>query len=195
MTGPYTAPECFLTAADSNRIESPRACDIWSLGCILAELVVFMNAPDKHVFEHYDKDRKRTQGGVTSSAFHKFGQHHEGTWLRLDAIEKESQSIAIKQLVSLIRAMLQINFSRRPNAETVTETIAGISEGHPNPCRNLQYLPECTEKVQTMTEVPGSNTLPSTASANHRQAALQSQRLQIGIQPKRSIKSFVLADV
>ena len=195
MIGPYAAPECFLTTADSNRIESPRACDVWSFGCILAELVVFMNDPGKDVFEKYAKDRKKTQGGVTSSAFHKFGLHHEGTWVQLNAIEKESQSIAIKHLVNLIRAMLQIIPSRRPSAETVTETIAGIIRGDPNPCRNLHFGLDYIEEVQETTEVPGSNTLPSMASANQGQGALQSSRLQIGIQPERLMRLFALADV
>lgn len=185
MTGPYAAPECFHATADSRLVESPRACDIWSFGCILAELVVFMNSPGKDVFAQYEKDRKRTQGGVTSSAFHKFGEHNEGTWARLDATEKESQSIAIKHLINLIRGMLQINYSGRPSAETVTKIIVDIVQGHPNPCRNLHTTPRFVEEVQAMTEQPGSNALPSIGSTDQRQAASQSRKLQIGIQPER----------
>lgn len=194
MTGPYAAPECFHNTADSSSVESLTACDIWSFGCILAELVVFMNAPSKDVFKQYEKDRKRTQDGVTSSAFHKFGQYNEGTWARLGAIEKESQSIAIKHLINLLRVMLQIDYSKRPNAETVTETIAGIKDGHSNPGRNLQFAPGLIQG-QAVTEVPGSNTSPSMASANQPHAALQSRKSEIGIQPKHLVIVFVLADV
>ena len=194
MTGPYAAPECFHSTADSSSVESLTACDIWSFGCILAELVVFMNDPSKQVFSEYEKDRKRTQDGVTSSAFHKFGRRNEGTWARLDAIEKESQSIAIKHLINLLRAMLQIDHSRRPNAVTVTETIAGIKDGHSNPGRNLQLAPGLIQG-QEVTEVPGSNTSPSVASANQRQAVLQSRNPEIGIQPEHLVRVFVFADV
>ena len=189
MTGPYAAPECFNSTAET-LIESYSACDIWSFGCILAELVVFMDSPSKHVFEQYEKDRRSIQGSLKSSAFHKFGQHNNGTWTRLDAIEKKNnQSPAIRGLIGIIRGMLQIDHWRRPNAQTVTDAIAGIMEGRPGPGPILQSATGSVDRVQSVIEPTGNNISPSIASANQSQAALQSRKSQIGIlsHPRRTL--------
>ncbi len=195
MTGPYAAPECSHHTADSGSVESLTACDIWSFGCILAELVVVHECSEQGRLQAIRKGPQENSRWSNKLCFPQvWSTCNEGTWARLGAIEKESQSIAIKHLINLLRVMLQIDYSKRPNAETVTETIAGIKDGHSNPGRNLQFAPGLIQG-QAVTEVPGSNTSPSIASANQPHAALQSRKSEIGIQPKHLVIVFVLADV
>lgn len=192
MTGIYAAPEC--QGLDAYPVESFRTCDIWSFGCILAELVVFMDTPAEDAFKKYEAQRKEIQGRRTSTAFHLSGQHKERVWAPLDAIEKRTHSIVIKKLIQLIRRMLQINYRERPDARVVTETIAGIMkmEQDPtaNPDRDVKSALATIEEVDAVDERRDGVVSPLMTSADQREAELRARRVQIGIDPPPQPKRF-----
>ena len=185
MTGIYAAPECH--GPEAHPVESYRACDIWSFGCILAELVVYMDTPGKEAFTNYDNQRRQTKDERTSTAFHLSGQHKKRIWAPLDTIEKQTHRIVMKELIQLIRSMLQINYRKRPDAKVVTETIAGIMnmEQQPisNPDRDVKPALGNFAVVEAVDERRDSFISPMMTSANQREAELRARKVQIGIDP------------
>ena len=188
MTGIYAAPECY--DPEAHGVESLRACDVWSFGCILAELVVFMDTPGRDAFTNYERERKETQGGRTSTAFHKSGQHKERVWVPLDTIEKQTHSIVIKKLIQLIRSMLKINSRERPDAKAVEKTIAGIKdmEQRPtsNPDRDVHPALGNNEEVKAFGGRCESVVSALMTSANQPEAGeaeLRARKVQISIDP------------
>ena len=116
----YLAPEC----EDAERGFLPgnvgRKSDIWSFGCILAELVTYMMEGREGVSK-FEKARKVTLAGfLIVSTFHAGQDLNKGLEAWLARLEQNA-SPAVVGLVGLAREMLQIHSKARPSAHRVTQ--------------------------------------------------------------------------
>jgi serine/threonine protein kinase len=120
-SGHYLAPEC----EDYENFEKGvigRSSDIWSLGCIISEVLTYMKKGAEGV-EEFRRKREVKFRNFTTYAFHAgTSTPHEGvhTWLS----ELESQATRSERtLIRLIRDMLAIEPKDRPIASEVTSRL------------------------------------------------------------------------
>lgn len=147
----YSAPEVLDFEARN------RATDIWSLGCILLEMVSAFNGTRLSDL----KDRWKHTGTGQSS----FARNNEAArkWFK-DEIAKPSLLHTIRHLCFLIRSMLNENRIYRPTAQQIVDRIFDISsltlfDGNkritptchgPTPCIGLSYS-EANRKYPLLT--------------------------------------------
>lgn len=124
--GDYLAPECEDSDNNFEKLDIRRSSDIWSFGCIIAEVATYMRLGPKGVGDFREK-RKFTISCWTLAYFHG-GQNQSNPsvdkWLK----ELESPpSKSFKLLLELVRQMLSLNEAERPKADTVTARLRLIA--------------------------------------------------------------------
>lgn len=124
--GDYLAPECEDSNNNFEKLDIRRSSDIWSFGCIIAEVATYMRLGPKAVREFREK-RKFTISSWTLTYFH-CGQNQSNQsvdkWLK--ELENTS-SKSFKLLLELVRQMLSLNEAERPKADTVTARLRLIA--------------------------------------------------------------------
>lgn len=129
----YVSPEAVKSSLGSKDQHVGRKSDIWSFGCILAELVVYLEASGARTLTHFRSEREIdiTIGylSMTCYFFHALDDTNPRVWARLDHVHRESSSKARRYLVGLIRSMLALDQGDRPRIEKVTEELSVASEG------------------------------------------------------------------
>jgi serine/threonine protein kinase len=113
----YLAPEC-EDLDNFKKFKVGRASDIWSFGCILAELLVYMAYGPSGV-KQFKESRAFTRGYMRYAYFHCGFQPNPGVeeWLNKLA---DDESWRTSSLVSLIKRMLSLSEECRPKAREVT---------------------------------------------------------------------------
>ena len=113
----YSPPECWIS---ENDIESPvihRSSDIWSLGCIIAEVVTYMLYGAKGV-ENFESERTFKKGRATSFRFHREGRAEPGVTKWINKL-RQSDEQTHRMLGQLVGEMLQTQQELRPKAREV----------------------------------------------------------------------------
>lgn len=124
--GDYMAPECQTLTADGWRNgDVGRSSDIWSFGCILAEIATYIKRGAEGVRE-FRKIRRVTFHRWTCRAFHANGSAHEGVGKWLETLLSGSTG-ALRQLLKLSGEMMALGGDDRPNAERVRERIFALT--------------------------------------------------------------------
>ena len=113
----YASPECRKPENGSEMPIIHRSSDIWSLGCIIAEVVTNMLNGAEGV-EDFKKKRKFESGSVVRYRFHRGGQEEPGVTAWINKLQ-ESGSRTQRMLGRLVWEMLQIQHEHRPRAEEV----------------------------------------------------------------------------
>ncbi|KAF1992761.1 hypothetical protein P154DRAFT_583495 [Amniculicola lignicola CBS 123094] len=124
----YYAPECQGWGGDWTHHEIGRASDIWSMGCIIAEITTFLQQGAEGVKE-FRIVRKIKNAVPSLCTYHDTGQPHEevSAWLR----NLESHAMAsnvLKSLVATVRRMLKIEPSMRPDAQRISADLFIIAQ-------------------------------------------------------------------
>jgi serine/threonine protein kinase len=120
----YTPPEC----CESENGERPivrRSSDIWSLGCIIAEVVTYMQDGAQGVAD-FEQQRVFTEGSFIRHRFHR-GRREEPavtTWIRQ---RQQSRSRTRRMLGRLVGEILQLEPEKRPRAQEVDEKMRFIT--------------------------------------------------------------------
>ncbi|KAJ6258544.1 Phytochrome [Drechslerella dactyloides] len=124
--GDYLAPECEDFTAGFLKNAINQSSDIWSFGCVMAEVLTYMRRGADGVNEFRMK-RKVKIGSSRMAAFHAgIGRPNLGLASWLQDLEGDS-TIYSRQLVQLIKSMLQLNPDDRPDARQVTARLRYIT--------------------------------------------------------------------
>lgn len=114
----FMAPEC----EDPDHGFKPgiigRKSDIWSLGCIIAEVQTYITR-GKDAIEGFQVFRRVTVGRFTSSAFHAGRNVNEKVESWLDELEAQTTPTG-SSVIELVRSTLQLGPEDRPSAEQIT---------------------------------------------------------------------------
>lgn len=118
--GDYIAPECepIQNGAFSTGIVG-RASDIWSFGCVLSEVVTYKLFSGQGVKDFRVARENQVLPYWINRQFHAGGYEHPAVSHQLQVLEDRLDSRQ-KELPRLIREMLQIDPSKRPNAASAT---------------------------------------------------------------------------
>ncbi|KAL8995133.1 MAG: hypothetical protein Q9169_005076 [Polycauliona sp. 2 TL-2023] len=118
----YLAPEC----EDVDRNFMPgivgRKSDLWSFGCVLAELITYMMHGPSGVKSFEERRTVVLAERLTVHSFHAGHAPNKGVddWL---AFLQRTASSVCRRLISLVRDLLQVDPESRPNAEQVTHRL------------------------------------------------------------------------
>ena len=123
----YWAPECLSLDEGFKRLPVGRSSDIWSFGCILLELLTYLQKGPSGV-EHFSETRTIDLVSFwTTKTFHGGDKPHEGVvhWLSL---LRQNCTTAQNELIEVIQSLLNIKPSEQPKAKHVTLDLFHIAQ-------------------------------------------------------------------
>lgn len=116
----YAAPECQDLLDDFQRNRIGRRSDIWSLGCILAEVITYLALGNEGVTAFATRRLITLHGYLTIQPFHAAKEPSKAVSEWLDTLESRPDSTEARSgLLDLIRHMLSFDADNRPEALTV----------------------------------------------------------------------------
>jgi serine/threonine protein kinase len=113
----YAPPECFTQGDGSEKPEVHRSVDIWSLGCIIAEVITYMLDGAEGV-ENFRTQRAHTKDSVREYRFHHDGAEDPVVAAWITKLQR-SASRTERLLGQLVGQMLQLHHQDRPKAQEV----------------------------------------------------------------------------
>lgn len=122
----YYAPECQQWDGDFQEYKVGRPSDIWSFGCIIAEIATVLKHGSEGLHS-FDSTRLIAGAFGRMGTFHNRGQSHEGVSNWLKDLGHDPTSGIIEGLVTLARSMLDIDPINRPNAREVSARLSLLS--------------------------------------------------------------------
>lgn len=128
--GYYFAPECEELEDDFKKSPINRASDIWSLGCMIVEIAIFMLNGAAAVLQ-FKQDRKVVfDEWFMTYTFHYGRRPNPGVERWLNSLSMESPDEGVTALIELVRSMLQLQPAERPKAAAVLSRLRFISLQH-----------------------------------------------------------------
>jgi serine/threonine protein kinase len=121
--GDYIAPECMNDNWDHQQVG--RSIDIWSYGCLLAEVATYMERGCLGVKEFRSERRKTSTTQAIQNSYFFEGlslRRSVSDWLALVSVKPNDQGV--RWLVEVARRMLQVDLKARPKAALVSSTFA-----------------------------------------------------------------------
>ncbi|KAK5445182.1 hypothetical protein LTS15_010273 [Exophiala xenobiotica] len=116
----YSGPECQDLLDDFQKHRIGRRSDIWSLGCILAEVVTYLALGSRGVTTFATERQITLQGFLTIRPFHAAKEPSKAVSEWLDALGYRPDSTEARRgLLDLIRHMLSFDPDNRPKSLTV----------------------------------------------------------------------------
>ena len=134
-TGPggnadYVSPEGIKLSFGVEDQHVGRMSDVWSFGCVMADIVVYLENPRVNTVSQFREDRKMMLDfkdcPLRTAFFHGLNEPNQGVWKRLDEIQQRSKSKARRDMVTLIRDMLYIDQAKRLEIKSVTDRLDRI---------------------------------------------------------------------
>ncbi|KAI8628748.1 kinase-like protein [Xylariaceae sp. FL1651] len=122
----YLAPECEDWDDGFQAGKVHRSADVWSLGCILAEVVTYMAWGPQGVGRFREARRYKVRGWILRQFHHGPRKSSEAVSAWLSDLEQLG-STTITLLVDVVRQILSLNFLQRPTAEEVTRELQVIA--------------------------------------------------------------------
>ncbi|KAI1742958.1 kinase-like protein [Xylaria scruposa] len=122
----YLAPECEDWDDGFQAGKVHRSADVWSLGCILAEVVTYMAWGPQGVARFREARRYKVRGWILRQFHHGPRKSSEAVNSWLSDLEQQG-STTITLLVEVVRQILSLNFLQRPTAEEVSRELQIIA--------------------------------------------------------------------
>lgn len=123
--GHYLAPECEDPELDFSKGIVSRASDVWSLGCILLEILIFM-AEGGDSLTQFRESRSVKQGFLTTRTFFHKRSLNPAVDRKLNEMANSHDDL-ISKSVALIRQMLVVQLEERLKASQITLSFSAIS--------------------------------------------------------------------
>ena len=123
----YWAPECLSPKEGFKKLPVGRSSDIWSFGCILLELLTYLQMGPSGVEKFSEKRTIDLASFWTTKTFHGGDKPHEGVSQWLSLLHRQS-TMAQNELVGVIQNLLRIEPSERPKAKDVTLDLFHIAQ-------------------------------------------------------------------
>lgn len=119
VRGDYIAPECQNLEDLSRQNVIRRSSDVWSLGCIMLEVLTWMAFGPSGV-EEFEKNRAFKVDSYTRHRFHHgTGSESPAVVAQLDGLGLCSKSRSEKKLIRLVWDMLELDPKKRPTAGAI----------------------------------------------------------------------------
>ena len=125
-SGWYLAPECEDADKDFEHRLIGRSSDIWSFGCIMAELVTYMLRCADGVKEFQKRRRVKLGGWLITYTFHAGKCPNDGVQTWLEDLSGDATPVSL-QLINLVNKVLQIDPIQRPGAKEVTACLRQLA--------------------------------------------------------------------
>ena len=124
--GDHIAPECMDN--EFNSLDVGRSMDIWSLGCMIANIATYMEQGPSGVRRFQEKrfyeDKKKKW---KHHYFFQDTQVKQSVLSWFDGLDRKAQDGGIRCLTAMVRAMLQIQEEDRPNASILCRRFCYVS--------------------------------------------------------------------
>ncbi|KAG8666895.1 hypothetical protein FPOAC2_12033 [Fusarium poae] len=117
--GDYLAPECQDLSSSLEKTAIRRSSDIWSFGCILAETLTWLEGGPVNVAEFRQKRKVTFMGFLSVNTFHADLEPSKVVLDWLGSIESSTSFLHRRQLIGLIREMLEFEADKRPTSSVV----------------------------------------------------------------------------
>ena len=128
----YMAPECESPEEDFRHQRIGRASDIWSFGCVIAEILVYLKAEPGSgptAIQKFSSERKLK---VMHNIFYPFydlhGVHEAVRRLLKSSMTDQSISHGLRSLAKIIQAILQYEPTHRPPAAEITRLLFHLTQ-------------------------------------------------------------------
>ena len=121
----YIAPESEISEKAFERALVGRKSDIWALGCILIEVLTYM-VMGPHAIQRFEEGRRAKVMNWVLYQFHNGGKPSSFVNAWIDRLEQRAHT-RFTGVFSLIRTMLEIDPSRRPDASEVSSKLSFVS--------------------------------------------------------------------
>jgi serine/threonine protein kinase len=115
----YSPPECWQPAGSSEKPIIHRSSDVWSLGCIIAEVVTYMLDGPQGVAK-FEQSRSFQDGIITRYRFHRGGKEEPAVTMWIKKMQN-SASETIQMLGCLVYNTLQLEPRKRPSAHKIEQ--------------------------------------------------------------------------
>ena len=116
------APECADIRRPYREYETTRKTDIFALGCILADLLVYMVKGNTGV-EAFMHDREFRISPICYSIYHRGDSANEKVTSWLQGLSSDDYSQDLRDMIDLVTSMLDISPEKRPEAAMVTSRL------------------------------------------------------------------------
>ena len=128
--GDYTAPECESLAEGFEPGKIGRASDIWSFGCVLAEILAYLSVEPVHgptAVAEFDQDRKRKVGKYITSVF--FGDNEVNPAVqRLLKDCRATLHSRLGPMADVVDTILRFEPSQRSSALNITRSLFHLTQ-------------------------------------------------------------------
>jgi serine/threonine protein kinase len=121
----YLAPECEDYEKSFQHGMIGRSADIWSFGCIIAEVLTYIHGGARAVRD-FKAQRKTKISGLTTYTFHAGGYQHKGVCEWLSSLELQLPKPEA-WLIRLVRMMLAVEPEARPKVQEVALVLLSIT--------------------------------------------------------------------
>lgn len=127
VRGDYVAPECENLEDLSERTVIGRPSDIWSLGCIMLEVVTYLVEGPKGVTDFEAKRGFKVENHIRYRFHHGLRAESPAVIMQLDRLHGCTESRAGRKLLLLIREILNLDPKKRPSAAETNEKMEYIT--------------------------------------------------------------------
>ena len=130
--GCYLAPECESITDGFEPGKMGRASDVWSLGCVIAEILAYygvepMNGPV--AVQKFYKERRLKVGRYILYLFHGESEINPGVQRFLEACKaNQNLSDGLRSLARVVEEILQFNQDERPSAKKITRLLFHLTQ-------------------------------------------------------------------
>lgn len=130
--GNYTAPECESMTEDFKHGRIGRASDVWSLGCVLAEILAYLSVEPEYgpaEVQRFVDDRRLKVGRLVSSIFHN-GEEVNPAVKKYLGFCKANQTLSdgLRLLARIVDKILQFEQAQRPSAADITRLLFHLTQ-------------------------------------------------------------------